>query len=545
MRSHLQSVATAAAIAGWAGTAAAQDHTLRPEQVLVVYDQRIASSLAVAEYYAGSAKVPGGAGNLPGVHPGVKVIDMGFWGPVAMTPDITYTQFKASFRTPLRTWLNTNDPLGRIRCIVLTKGIPHRIQDTDSPVIGDDPLNNINEFSAGDVNCASVDSELSLLQMNLDNGENGSRGDSYADGMIINPYHDQSLPINAWPTRQRRNTRLFDWLLVTSPGTGVVARSRTVPSVQVLSPGDIYLVCRLDGHTVADVFAMIDRAQQNVVNADAAVMVLDESRSNGAADTFPNAELDNDDINDGATSYMRIGDDFERTRDQFLVDGRLAPTNILYNKDAAPAGYIVGPRINYGGGIVVSEPVAFVSSEATNTLGPPPGTSGQTLPLSFNWGPMGCYSSIESFNGRQFLGLSAWLGQSSIADALSVAGGAAFAVGNVYEPYAFTMPDSEVIARNFYRGRLSWAEAAWSSLPAISWQQIVVGDPLARVVLSCQDIDGNALWDANDLYAWEGTGVTARTRDVNRSGAADDADRRLVDPSPRPMDHVDMAGGQR
>ncbi|HZW06545.1 MAG TPA: hypothetical protein VFF65_05430, partial [Phycisphaerales bacterium] len=482
MRSPVQFGAAAAIIASCAGAAAAQDHSLRPEQVLVVYDQRIASSLAVAEYYAGSAKVPGGAGNLAGVHPGVKVIDMGFWGPVAMTPDITYTQFKASFRTPLRTWLNTNDPLGRIRCIVLTKGIPHRIQDTDSPVIGDDPLNNVTEFSAGDVTCASVDSELSLLQLNLDNGENGNRGDSFADGMIANPYHDQSLPINAWPTRQRRNNRFFDWQLIASHGTGVVALSRTVPSVQVLTPGDIYLVCRLDGHTVADVFAMIDRAQQNVVNADTAVMVLDESRSNGVADASPNTELDNDDVNDGVTSYMHIGDDYERTRDQLLADGRVATANIVYNKDAAPAGYIVGPRINYGGGIVVADPVTLLSSEASNTLGAPPGNSGQTLPLSFNWGPMGCYTSIESFNGRQFLGLSAWLGQSSIADALSVAGGATFAVGNVYEPYAFTMPDSEVIARNFYRGRLSWVEAAWSSMPALSWQQIVVGDPLARVV---------------------------------------------------------------
>lgn len=530
-----------------AGAAArAQDFSLRPEQVLVVYDDRIPDSLMVAEHYAGSAKVPGGMGGKPGARPGVKVVNLDFTGaPVAIQADVTYAQFKASFRTPLRTWLNANDPFGRIRCIVLTKGIAHRIQDTDVPSVGDDPLNNVTELNNGDVTCASVDSELTLLQINLDNLENGNRGDSYADGMILNPYHNQSLPVNAWPSRQRRNTRLFDWVLITDPGTGVIARSRTVPTVQVLTPGDIYLVCRLDGNTQADVFAMIDRAQQNTVNADTAVVILDESRSNGLADAGPNTELDNDDFNDGASSFLRIGDDNERTRDQFTADGRFAAANIRYNKDAAPGGFMVGPRINFGGGIVVSGPVVLVGTDGSNTAGTVPGNAGHDLPLSIEWGPMGCYTSIESYNGRQFQGLTPLFNQSQIADALSIAGGATVAIGNVYEPYAATVPDCEVIARNFYRGRLSWAEAAWTAIPALSWQQVVVGDPLARVVLSCQDIDGDGVWGIEDLYAWEAGGATARPRDVNRSGVADDTDRKLIDPSPRPIDHADMAGSQR
>lgn len=534
-----------AALAG-AGVAHAQDYSLQARQVLVVYDDRIPDSLLVAEHYAGSAKVPGGVGNKVGARPGVQVVNLDFTGaPVAIQPDVTYAQFKASFRTPLRTWLNANDPLGRIRCIVLTKGIAHRVQDTDNPTVGDDPLNNVNELNAGDLTCASVDSELALLQLNLDNLENGNRGDSFADGMIVNPYHNQTLPVCAWPSRQRRNTRLFDWVLTSSFGTGVICRSRTVPSVQVLTPGDMYLVCRLDGNTLADVFAMIDRAQQNTVNVDTAVVILDESNSNGIADANPNAELDNDDFNDGATSFLRIGDDDERTRDQFIADGRFLATNIRYDKNNSPNGFMVGPRIDFGGGIVVSGPVVLVGTDGSNSAGTEPGNAGHDLPLSINWGPMGCYTSIESYNARQFQGLAPLFNQSQIADALSIAGGATFAVGNVYEPYAATVPDVEVIARNFYRGRLSWAEAAWSAIPALSWQQVVVGDPLARVVLSCQDIDGDGVWTIDDLYAWEAAGVTARPRDVNRSGAADDADRRLVDPSPRPMDHVDMAGSQR
>ena len=36
----------------------------------------------------------------------------------------------------LRAWLAANDPRGRIRCLVLTKGLAHRILDTDGNLIG-------------------------------------------------------------------------------------------------------------------------------------------------------------------------------------------------------------------------------------------------------------------------------------------------------------------------------------------------------------------------------------------------------------------------
>ncbi|MFT3686881.1 MAG: hypothetical protein QM783_18495 [Phycisphaerales bacterium] len=547
MKLSLQHVLSAAMVIACAGAAVkAQDFSLRAEQVLVVYDDRIPDSLAVAEYYVGSAKVPGGAGGLVGSRPGVQVMNLNASGaPLANTPDITYAAFKPSFRTPIRQWLVANDPLGRVRCIVLTKGLAHRVQDSDAPTIGDDPLHNVEELSNGDLTCASVDSELTLLQLNLDLNENGNRGDSFADGMIINPYHNQSLPVNAWNTRQRRNLRQFDWLFTATAGTGVLARSRTIPTVQVLTPGDMFLVCRLDGNTVADVFAMIDRARANVVNTDTAVVMLDDSRSNGIADPAANGELDNDDFSDGVDSYLRIGDDDERTRDQFRADGRFAAANIVYDAGNGPTGFLVGPRIDFGGGTVVNGPVVLVGTDGSNTGGTVPGNAGHDLPLSINWGPMGTYTSIESYNGRGLNGLGPMFNQSQIADALSIAGGATFAIGNVYEPYAMTVPDCEVIGRNFYRGRLSWAETAWSSLPVISWQQIVIGDPLARVVLSCQDIDGDGVWTIEDLYAFEGSGAAARSLDLNRSGTVDDTDRRLLDPSPRPADHVDMAGGQR
>ena len=43
------------------------------------------------------------------------------------------------------------------------------------------------------------------------------------------------------------------------------------------------------------------------------------------------------------------------------------------------------------------------------------------------------------------------------------------------------MPDNEYLLFNFLVNRLTWAEAAWSSIPALSWQHVVLGDPLARL----------------------------------------------------------------
>jgi hypothetical protein len=53
--------------------------------------------------------------------------------------------------------------------------------------------------------------------------------------------------------------------------------------------------------------------------------------------------------------------------------------------------------------------------------------------------------------------------------------------------------------------------------------QVVVGDPLARVQRSSEDIDGDGTIGAGDLYAWEAAPV-----DVKRNGTTDANDRLLV-----------------
>jgi hypothetical protein len=89
-------------------------------------------------------------------------------------------------------------------------------------------------------------------------------------------------------------------------------------------------------------------------------------------------------------------------------------------------------------------------------------------------------------------------------------------------------------------GNLSWAEAAYSALPALSWQQIVVGDPLARVKRSSEDVNSDGDVDINDLYTWERT-----PSDINRSGVADQTDKRFIENALRSGEFQDLRGRQR
>ncbi|MCX5689005.1 MAG: hypothetical protein NTV94_04330, partial [Planctomycetota bacterium] len=278
---HIGHVLTS--LAAWSVLTTSASAQLRPDEVLVVYDSRIVDgsnsriSRDVAEYYAGSFKVPGGVGNLRGVRPGVRTYDLASSTAPATTPgNISYADFVTRLRTPLRTYLTSSGLTQRIRSIVLTRGLPHRILDTDAADIMDFPGNIGAEFTSNDVTAASVDAELALLWQDLNTGEAGGNSDSKADGAVLNPYWKSTTGIalanNANITAAKT--------LIASGGGPLWVPSGTVGSATRLSSGDIYLVCRLDGSSLADVRGMIDRAQNLYVNTQTATVLLDESESN-------------------------------------------------------------------------------------------------------------------------------------------------------------------------------------------------------------------------------------------------------------------------
>ena len=171
---------------------------LREDEVLVVVDSRVADSREVAAYYAGSARVPGAAVIRPGLRRGVFVLDLATTGAaVATAPDISYADFITKLRDPIRDHLISRGMTRQIRAIVTTKGLAHRILDTDVPAAGDNPSLLLAEYSANDATCASVEAELALLYQNLSSGEAGAGNDSFADGAILNPYWKQTRALSS------------------------------------------------------------------------------------------------------------------------------------------------------------------------------------------------------------------------------------------------------------------------------------------------------------------------------------------------------------
>lgn len=516
---------------------------LAEDQVLVIYDSRVPDSLAVAEYYAGSRKVPGGAGNLAGARPGVHVVNMAAIGAGFNAPgSVNEIDFRTRIRDPLRTYLSTNNLTQRIRALVTTKGLPHRVLDTDVPSNADfpgtAPNNFIPELSANDCTSASVESELALLWQDLTQGEAGNASDSRADGLIVNPFWRQPRGISTFS-----NVNITSNKPLSAAGTGPTwSTSGAAGAATRLNPADLYLVTRLDGRTVADVRAMIDRSQNILINTSVAALLFDED----------GADFDN--IAPGSAVFPTLlgGDDYEDSVTALTNDRRLSfafpspPANVRYDNNAGAANFFVGPNLAFtaGQGVLITNPVLLVATYGSNHNGVPTlaagGSSGTVYATSYTYAPGAIFNTIESFNGRDFGGLGqlGFAPQQQAADFL--AAGGTFALTNVWEPLADTVPDNLPVVQQFILGNVSFAEAAWMAMPALSWMQMPVGDPLARMTRSNENFNGDMRVTTDDLYGWEALAANAVAKDVNRSGVADTADRALVAASARAAERVNI-----
>lgn len=534
--SHKNILAGLLAFAGLAAASASARAQLRPDEVLVIYDSRNADSLAVAEYYAGSAAVPGGVGNIHGARAGVRAFNLATSAqPLAAPGDISYANFTTQIRNPIRTYLTSTGLAQTVRCLVTTKGMPHRVQDTDVPTAGDDPNALITEYSNSDATMAALDTELTLLWTTLDMNEAGGSFDSLADGVIQNPYWRDTNPIRTESNRNNQATKVF-----TRSGTGPTWLPQgSATSTSRLNPGDIYLVTRLDGPTIADVRGMIDRARNIYYNTSTMVALLDESSSNGVADAAPNSELDN---SNSAFAPIWDSDDYETTRDELLADRRFAAGFTQYNAQAGATQFFVGPRLSWSSGILINQPVVLVGTYGSNHAGVPSTTSaspgGTIYATSYNYPNGAIFNTIESYNGRDFGGLGQRPGIAQQQASSFIASGGTFAIANVWEPLADTVGDNRFLSRNFIRGNLSWAEAAMSAIPALSWQQMALGDPLARASRSSEDTNLDQRVTVDDLYTWE-----AGPTDVNGDGPITLVDRQFIVDAVRSWERADLTTG--
>lgn len=431
-------------------------------QVLVVYNSASAeASTLLADYLAAHPYLPAS-----------NVLDLN--NAALLTSDQTQAQFVANIRNPIRSYLlAAGDPQpDDIIAIVLLRPFPHRMRDTDNALVGDSPSSAGTELTNGDATYASIDAELVLLWQNLDSGEAGGTMDSFSDNMIDNPYHRSATPIDAFSRTAITTAKTFSnrsnvaWTLAGSGSTR-------------LTPGDMYLVCRIDGTTLADAQALIDRAQAIPVDQAGVLVLLDEY------DLSVRDDLDDDPLFSVSDPFL-AGDDYEETRDALLATG----WDVRYDD-----------TFDFVSGTEETTPlVAYASYGENHDLGgageDPPGTG--TYIAAFNFASGAMFNTLESYNARALNGLATLFGQEQVAD--FVTAGGTFAVGQVFEPFTFTVPDNEYLFPNMLDERMCWAEAAYTSLPALSWQQIVLGDPLGRFGLR-GDIDEDNDVDLDDFDA--------------------------------------------
>src|SRR5262245_184274 len=178
------------------------------DNVLVVINTASPASIAVGEYYVKARHVSD-----------THVVRLS----TATAEVIERAEYQRTIETPIATWLARHSLQDRILYVVLTKGVPLRINGT----------------TGREGTASSVDSELTLLYRKLTGLQ------TTVVGRVANPYFAADTP----PSETKPFTRFI---------------------------GDIYLVTRLDGYTAEDAMKLVDRALAPASNG---TIVLDQRGS--------------------------------------------------------------------------------------------------------------------------------------------------------------------------------------------------------------------------------------------------------------------------
>jgi uncharacterized protein (TIGR03790 family) len=369
----LSFAATAAILLYLPTTARAQG----PQNILLVVNESSPDSLTVGDYYAKARSVPAG-----------QIVRL----KAPVEEAISREAYQTSIEAPIANWLSRSLLQDQILFIVLTKGIPLRVDGT----VG----------QAGTV--ASVDSELTLLYRKLAGIQ------VPITGRIDNPYFLNDRPLS----EARRFTR---------------------------SVADIYLVTRLDGFTTDEVLKLIDRAGKPVREGR---IVLDQK----------------------STMIDRGGDQWLAETAKRLTDSGQAARVTLDATRAVAA---------------TTDPVLGYFSWGSND----PANQRRQMGLTYAPGAIG--GMFVSTDGRTFREPAAtWKpapagsasgGQTLVADLIRE--GITGISASVAEPYLDAIVRPQILFPAYLSG-YTMAEAYYLAMPYLSWQTIIVGDPLCAPFLA-------------------------------------------------------------
>lgn len=402
-------------------------------RVLVVVNQNSPVSQAIADYYMS----PDTGRAIDPAHR--FEVDLPDAAASRGNETITRDQYENNLRAPLEQFLQGNPEIrDSIKYIVLTKGIPIKIQNTGSETCSAIIFNRGTPFN-NDINCAAVDAELTFVIQSNDPVpfEPGS--------FYWNPFYGDQEPLPFTPL-------------------SLIATHAVDNNKQARLD---YLVTRLDGYTLADVLAEIDRALNPYTAGDGWAIL------------------------DGDKNYDRMEDDFSPGgygKGAYTLIQE-AGGNVYYDADfAGGPGYPTFLTRETIGDDSISQRVIFYAGHGVHHNPDPPSNNLYILnDLNFGYLNGAFFISYESFNGGSLFAPpddpdgvpDNHTGQGNIADFIHMGGTAA--IGNVYEPFASWVGDERFHYPAFLQGA-EMGEAAYRGLIGLSWQEIVVGDPLYRLV---------------------------------------------------------------
>jgi uncharacterized protein (TIGR03790 family) len=376
--------------------------------VLLLYNTASSAGTQIANYYAQ-------------VHPGVHLL--GINGVDPTSEDISADAYLNTIRPQVISALTPS-----IDIIVTTKGLPLRINVTE-PALS---LLSTYVDSLGTARTvyswkqySSLESELSRVDTISTWQMMGDQGILLTNQLARNPYYlsNSSFSHATYGTR---------------------------------------LTSRLDGYTVGDVEAAIDRAQHAFIGP--------HNNPNGPFYFL----VDNDPTKSYSQSMAK------------LVNNVLTPDGlpVIYDNTTAFVGTAPGPVIGY-------------DSHGVHQASTPPNYIVSGLNLTLANGAV--FESWESFNAYSFTTSNPHGNQGQVAQWLQIGGTAG--VGNVEEPTASssTITNEDQMFKMLIGG-YTFAEAAWSATMNLSYVNTVVGDPLMTwktLLGGDSNMDGHV--DSSDL----------------------------------------------
>lgn len=456
------------------------------DRTLLIYNSANADSLAVRNMYIAA-------------RPGVRQLDLN--DPLVLPGTISRAEYLSRIRAKVMTFLSGTGPGGvpmsqHIIAMATTRGLPVRVEG-------------VNEFDISS-SWAAVETELAIIQQDMEAAGVSNLPNRF-NGIVRNPYYRVlGTPVTNFSRANIAAAKTFTWF---APGTWRMDNS---------TGGDIYLVSRLDagpsvpgsGGTATalqNIQAMLNRSANPRVDPCGVQMLLDEYGCSNHLD------------DDGLGALFPALDDFGRTRAIMQGAGYTVTHDETSTWRTMASLPDQRPLLVFG---------TYGTNHSFNACGASP-PQGQFYPGSYTYHPASSFVSIESFNGNWMVDQVYRSSQGQATD--FIASGGTFTFGGVAEPFTFAVPDLEMLTQNLYVWGLTFAEAAYTALPGISWGIVPVGDPLAKVTIGAGGCAGDAngdnmvsFPDLNAVLSTFGQSGSCLSGDVNRDGAVNFTDLNIV-----------------